>query len=244
MTLRTISTPLDPLTLTEWRDTVAGWCGVAYANIDSAAQTELNRYIEEAHDYISKRFGHEPWTMQEWSVSLASGTATFTLDAAVRTVMTITESNGTTTRVVQPATKREYLEAWGSGAQTHPWNSQTDPHYLFDGVDNSDPPVQQWKRVPTPDTALTITVLGRPYFGLIASENYTHLPAGVTKELRHHIRAEWAAYKSDYDKAEREMRLAEHYISATQVNDIPEGGVEAARVVDTPDDFYREMGGP
>ena len=214
--------------------------GVAYASLKTAAKTELDRYIDEAHDYISKRWAHEPWALREWTVSLASGTATFPLAVDVRHIELITESDGTNKRTTKIVTKADYHRAFDGGT-AHPWDQQDDPRYFFDGMDDSNPPKQQWKRAPKPTAALTLTVVGRPYFGMIGTDTYTELPPSTVTELRHHLRMLWAAFRKDDEDMRREQALREDAIRASQVNDNPTGAAEVAIRPDMPAEAYNEM---
>ena len=135
---------------------------------------------------------------------------------------------------------------WGSAAeQTHPWErTASDPRYFFDGMDTSNPPVMQWKRTPAANAALTITILGRPYFDTLASGTYTELPTVVVPAIRHHLRLLWAAFEKDYEAAQFEAGLREDAVATAQINDNNEGAHEGSRVVGLPADFHSEMGGP
>lgn len=244
MTLRTATTTLDPLTLAEWRNTIATWLGISYANIDTSAQTELNRMIDEAHEYISQRFGHEPWTMREKSLSLASGTGTLSMDADVRHVILITETYSGSTREAILTTKADYLAAWGEGFDTHPWNGQTEARWFFDGMTSDNPPQQQWRRVPTPDGAVTGTALVRPYFTLLGTTGdtqYTELPPHAVSALREHLRALWALFERNYEAYGIHRQAREEQLAAMAQSDNPAGAVEQPIEITTPSVFRKEM---
>ncbi len=247
MTLRTITSPYDNETLTEIRNRVATKIGIAYANWDPNFATAVNRYIDASAEYLAERFPDAWWLMQEESLSLASGTATLSLSSAARSVIIIIETYDGSTRTVKPATKRGFYEAWGAGATTHPWNSQTEPHWLIDGVTSDNPPKIQLKRVPTPDAAVTGTALCRPYMTLrdtTGDASYTHIPANAAEALFEYVMSKVHAYRSEYDKAQFHKGALEDEIRTLQIGNDPEGGMEAARIVDAPDDFYSEMAGP
>lgn len=242
MTLRTTSNPLVPLTHAEWRTTISSWCGVSYANQSSTVQTELDRLVNEGHDYISKRLGHDPHAKRRWTPSAPSTTdGTFTLPSDVRIVKFITESDGTTTRDGTLVLEDDYLAAWGDGKTTHPWQEGTRPYYFFEGMSSANPPVQQWKRVPTPTTSLTVTVMGYPLFGLGENDTYNELPATLVAETRHHIRAEFAAYQRDYETAAKEMALRDACLAVSEKKEMQPGAAEVARYSYPPDSFFREL---
>ncbi len=95
MTLRTITSPYNPLTQALMRGYIGTALGQLYASMDSVLQTEVDRIIDASAEYVTKRFGHEPWTMHEIaSATLASGTAVAEFAAAVRQVITIIEPQG------------------------------------------------------------------------------------------------------------------------------------------------------
>jgi len=247
MTLRTVTTPYDPQTTAEIQAAVATKIGRAYSGWDTVFQTEVNRIIDNSGEYITKRFGHEPWMLHELSLSLAASTATLTLAAAARQVMTIVETYDGTTRLVTPTTKREYLLAWGAGATSHPWSQQSQPYWFLDGMDDSNPPLQQWKRVPTPDKAITATALVRPYLTLRSTTGdtqYTHLPAHAAAALMEYVYEKVLMFMGDYEQAAQHKRSMEDEIAANLIADAPEGAWETAREVGYPSWAHTEMGGP
>lgn len=246
MALRTTSTPLDQLTLTEWRNTIADWCGVSYANLSTSHQTELNRYIEEAHDYITKRMAHLPWAQRVSAPTLSASSTTVSMPADFRTMLRITETeSGSTTNAIV-VTKLDWYEAWGTGGRTtHPWaESSAVPRWYFDGMTSDNPPVAQWKRANTSTNAITLSFLYVPYFGLVSSDSYTELPAGAVPEIRHHIRGLWAAFRQEYEKANAEFALREQHIAASNVADNKDGAADWPLYVDAPSTFYLECEGP
>lgn len=243
MALRTTSNPLAPLTHAQWRTTVCAWIGVAYSQQHGDAQAELDRIVNETHDYISKRLGHDPYAKRRWTPSAPSlSDGTFTLASDVRIVRTITESDGSTTRDGAVVTEEDYRAAWGAGHATHPWQSGTVPYYFFEGMTADNPPVQQWKRVPTPTAALTVTVTGYPYFGKGENDTYTELPATLTAESRHHARSRFAAFQRDYATAREEAALRDDCIAASAAKDAPHGLAEVPRMTSPPATFWSELG--
>ncbi len=241
MTLRAAATAIAPLTLTNWRDAICGWLGVAYADLGTVAVAEIDRYIDEAHEFISKELGHEPWTKREASISLASGTATFLAAADVRQMIVIVETYAGDTRRVKPTTKEDYLAAWGEGSVAHPWATQKTPLYFLDGMSDANPPVQQWKRVPTPDASVTGTILYRPYFDTLATGSYSELPASCRSMIREKIRQSWALFTSDYEKASAHRSFLRDEIATHLKSDDTDGAWEAPREVELPDWASREM---
>jgi len=245
MTLRTVTTALDPLTLTEWRSTLAAWIGETYSGLAATAKTELNRYIDEAHEYITERWGHEPWTQREASLSLASDVAVLALAVDVRQVILITEVYNSDTRVADLTTKRDWMMAWGTGGFTsHPWSTQEEPHWFFDGMDDSNPPKQQWKRVPTPDAAVTGTVLFHPYFTLLTGSGdaqYSELPPHAVAPLRETIRLKWARFTRDTEGIQLATQAREDELAAVDVADNPKEGHEGPITIDLPNVFKSEM---
>lgn len=243
MSLRTTSNPLVPLTHAQWRTTIGAWNGVVYADTSATTQTELDRLINEAHDYISKRLGHDPYAKRRWTPTAPSTTdGTFTLPSDVRIVKFITESDGETTRDATLVLEDDYRQAWGSGHTVHPWQEGVTPYYFFEGMTSDNPPLQQWKRVPTPLVALTVTVVGYPIFGLGENDTYTELPATLVAETRHHIRSEFASFQRDYETAGREAALRDQLLAATASKEMQHGAMEAPRYGQPPAAFFRELG--
>lgn len=248
MTLRTVTSPYDLQTLGEIRDQLGTYLGTAWANIPTAAQTVYGRIIDASADYLSKRFGHEPWCTAEESLSLAADVAILSLSAKTRHVITIIETYDSKTRVVTPTTKREWRLAWGrGGASSHPWDDQTVPHWFFDGMTDDNPPRQQWKRAPTPDKAITGTADVRPYFTLVGTTGdtqYTHLPATAATALMDYVFEKVEKFGRNWDAMAAHKASFEDELAATEMSDNPEGGIEAGRLVEPPESFNMEMGGP
>ena len=249
MALRAVTAALDPLTLAEWRDRVCFWIGVTYTNLSDIAKTELNRLIDEVHDWVSKEYGHEPWARRVWTIggsdfsSPSTSDGIFTLPADCRHIIRIQESeNGT--GVVGNITKMEAWMSVGAGATAHPWNLQDQSFYFFKAMSNDNPPVQTWQRVPTPTTALSaMTILGRGYFTLLTGTgdgSYTEIPAQLVPEMSHHAKALWASYRGDYQKTSAEMSLRNDAVRSTQINDAPDGA-EVLIEPQPPQEFFDEM---
>lgn len=246
MTQRTITSPYDPETLAEIQARIAAHLNVSSwsAGLSSAHQTSFQRIIDASADYLVRRYGHEPWMLHELSVSLAANTATAEIDYLVRQLVLINETYSSTTRVATPTTKREYMLAWGSGATTHPWNTQTEPRWYYDGMSADNPPKQRWTRVPTPDKAVTAAFLVRPYMTLLSTsgdQTYTHIPAEHAEQLFHWILYKVSLENKSYDEAQIQKAAMEDEMQATLVNSAPEGAVETAREVGVPDFIWREM---
>lgn len=243
MTLRSSGgSPFDPLTLTEWRNTIATWVGVPYSSQNSSITTELDRMIDEAHDYISKRKGHDPWTQREATFTLAASTATASLGYDVRTLIDIAESYSGNTQLATITTKRDYLLAWGKTPRaSHPWDDQNKPYYYFDGMTSDNPPKQQWKRVPTPDATVSVTYVYHPYFELLASGSYAELPAHAVAEIRAYIKYRWQMEYGDQQKAMGYKSMLEDELRASSVADDQYGASLHAIGIELPAQFQNEM---
>ena len=250
MSLRGVTATLDPRTLTEWRNAICTKFGVAYASLSTAIQTELNRMIDETHDWVSKKYGHEPWARRVWTLSgtdfTAPSTTTglFTLPVDCRHIMKIQESE-TGTGAVGRMTKMEYWMAAGEDLAAHPWSNQSQPYYFFKAMSDDNPPAQTWQRVPTPSsTFTTMTIIGRGLFDLLGtsgSSQYTEMPPDRTAEAWHYLAARWYSFREEYDKAAIEMQLAEKAIVDTMINDAPDGAEVQIRPA-PPAEFFDEMG--
>jgi len=244
MTLRTITSPYDLQTLAEIRGTVAVQIGRAYDDWDTTFQTEVNRIIDGSFEYLIKRFGHEPWFQIEDSLSLASGTAILTLSASVRHVILITETYESTTRVADMTTKRDWMMQWGHGFDTHPWSTQEDPHWFYDGMTGDNPPQQQWKRVPTPNQTVTGTALCRPYLTLLGTTGdtqYTHVPANAATAATDYILYRVSKLKQNWEAMQVHKAAMEDEMNALDVADNPDEGHEGPVTIDLPTVFKKEM---
>lgn len=250
MVLKTTTTPLARLTQTQWRDEFVTWLGLnSYTNDLSAAQkTDLNRYIDASHEYVDKRFGHEPWAMREQTLSLVDGTATYALRADTRTIMLITEVNTSSiTRRVHVTSKKEWAGKWKGGSETHPWNVQTVPHWFLDGMDSSQPPVQQWKRQPSPDSTVAgtnnVTVYYRPYYNLLGSgeDSFTDLPANAVEAIRMHLLYKWAVRNKEWADAAQYKAAREDEIGAEAIADNKPDASEELFGIGMNEDLTTEM---
>lgn len=244
MTLRTASAPYDPLTLDEWKATLGSWVGVAYASLSSTSQTEMVRIINDVHEFISQKFGHDPHAKREWTLTAPSTTdGTTTLAVDVRNLEAITETDAAgDRRPVSVTTKLDYYAAMNATSDSdEPWTYQESPHYFFDGWDNSDPPAQQWRRVPTPGETLTVKAVGTCYFGVLETDVYTQLPPSFVPAIRDFCRSEWAAFTKDKESADYYEARAERKVADLSKNDVNEGNVGVSRVVEPPSEFYDEI---
>lgn len=245
MTLRTASAPYDQHTLDEWKATIGSWIGVTYANLSSASQTELVRLINDVHEFISQKFGHDPHAKREWTPTAPDTTnGLMTLAVDVRQVEAITETDAAgDRRVVTISTKLDYYAALNNtSGDDEPWTNQETPVYFFDGWDNSDPPAQQWRRVPTPDETVVTKVLGTCYYGVLETDAYTQLPPSFVPAIRDFIRSEWSAFTKNKEDADFYEARAERKVADLSKNDVNEGNVGVSRVVGLPDDFHTELG--
>ena len=245
MANKSVVSAFDPKTLTEWRNTLAFWVGVAYANLDSTtggAQDQFNELIDEAHDLVDSMFAHEPWSRFRKSLSLAADTATLALDYDVREPMVITETYNGQTKQVVIQFMEDYDMAWGGGGRdTHPWASQDDPHWVIDELSSDAPPKIQLTRYPTPDLAITGTALCRPYFGLLAAsgeDQYTYLPRHARRVIKPELIKSWAVMTQDWEAVNQLRQERQDQLMNAEVST---GGAEQAITIKMPDDIIREM---
>jgi hypothetical protein len=224
-TLKTTTLPLDQLLLSEYRTTFADvWLGVAYANMDTNEQTELNRMINEAHEYISQRAAHHPWGIREQtSQTVSAGTDTvYEMPADFRHVISIKETgtNATWSGRVTFSDKDEWYKA---EQDTHPWVSRTVPIWFFDGMTAAAPPVQQWRRIGKDNTGAEIHILYRPYFSLLTTtadnDRYTQLPAAEVKAIKHEFMHQWKLFEGEFEAAGHYRSAREDAIAALETND-------------------------
>ena len=225
MPLKTTTAPLDLLTLQEWRDQFAAWVGVSYSNLDSTAQTELNRIVNEAHEKISARAAHYPWGQgEQTSQAVAAGTdTTYAMPAEFRHVIDIMETgtNATWRGRVTILDKSDFYQNRGTG-DDHTWVTRTIPVWFFDGMTNAEPPVQQWRRLGVDNTAAEIHVLYRPYFSLLTTSgdtSYTQLPAAEVAAIREECRYKWALFTKDYEVAAIHRQARDEEIATLEIND-------------------------
>jgi len=241
--IRTITSPYDPQTLTELQTFIATYVKTAWASLDSNLQTIYQRFIDDGFEYLTKRFGHEPWMQHRESFSLASGTAEFSPSVACRLVMRLTETYDSNTRLVRIATWKDYDEAWGAGAASHPWNSQTAPVYVYAGMSTDNPPKQRWLRFPTPDAAVTGSVLCRPYLTLIGSsgdQTYTHMPPNAAVALTDYVKMRVNHFNKNYEAAAMDKQILEDEIHVNY-EDNQLGAAELPFEVGTPSWVDGEM---
>lgn len=244
MAIRTITSPYDPETLSELQTFVAEYKKTAWSSLPSNIQTIYQRFIDDSFEHLTKRFGHEPWMQHRESFSLASGTAEFSPSVACRQVMRLTETYDGTTRLVRIATWKDYDEAWGTGATTHPWNTQTEPVYLYAGMSTDNPPKQRWLRYPTPDAAITGSVLCRPYLTLIGSsgdQTYTHIPPNAAAALKDEILYRIEKFDRNFESAGVHRQAMEDEIQTINQSDNPMGAAELPFEVGTPAWVNTEM---
>lgn len=251
MALKTTSAPLARLTLTQWRDEFVTWLGFnSYTNdLTTAQKTILDRFIDGSHEYVDKRFGHEPWATREQNLSLVDGTATYTLNADMRTVILMTETNTSSiTRRVHVTSKAEWFGRWKGGSETHPWNVQTVPHWFFDGMDSSVPPVQQWKRQPSPDSTVAgtnnVTVFYRPFYNLLATsgqDSYTDLPANAIDAIHMRLLHKWSLWQKDWPAAAQYKAAMDEEIAANAIADNRPDASEELFGIGMNDDLITEM---
>lgn len=249
MALRDTSSALAPETLARWRQTIGSWCGVDYDNMDTAAQTELNRLIDEAHDWVSSNHGHQTWAQRVWTVggsdftAPSTSTGLFTLPSDCRHIVSLQESEDGTGAAGQITTMVDWMAA-GAGETSHPWDNQNTPRYFFKAMSDANPPVETWQRQPIPSSAITaMTIVGRPFFeplGTSGSSQYPGIPPQYTPQLRHHLRAQWAAFTQEYEKVGIETQLRDDAVRSVQINDAP-FGAEQPMSLEPPIEFEQEL---
>ena len=244
MTLRATSTPLDRLSETELRNTVAEWSGIPYADLSTVSQTELNRMIDSTYEYISERSGHFPWAKREYTVALAADVQVLPMPADFRSMKIITETAAGKTSVAYITDKETWRRAWGTiGRVTHPWEDEAIVRWFFDGMDDSAAPLQQWKRHAAPTAAITMMFDYVPYFGTAASA-LPEIPAHGMGPITHHLRGLYAAWRRQYDVVKEEFSIREDLLAANQIADDQHGAADIDRIADAPPYFFRELSGP
>lgn len=228
MALKTTSTPLDPLTLTEWRDTIASWLGVAYASLSSSAQAELNRIVNEAHEKISQRAAHYPWGQRRTTIAVTGDNVgqddddnyQYLMPADFRRLLVISESSSGTRYRAKQAEYLDYLNA-ADGVATHPWAADaSNATWFFQGMSDAQPPRQTWVRVGGPATA-TAVVVYVPYLALLSTgaDSYTVLPAAEVAAIREEARYKWALFSKDYEAAAVHRQAREDEIASLEIGD-------------------------
>lgn len=229
MAIRTVTSPYDHNTLAELQAMIAQYIGRSWSSLDSAAQTVYQRFIDESFEHLTKKFGHEPWMQHRESFSLAASVNEFSPSLVCRVVMRLTETYSGQTRLARIATWKDYDEAWGTGADSHPWNDQTDPVYVYGGMSTDNPPKQRWLRYPTPDAAVTGSVLCRPYLTLIGSsgdQQYTHIPPAAAAALTDLILFKIDKFTKNFTSAQMHKAAAEEEIALNNAHDNPIGAAE------------------
>ena len=245
MTLLTVTSPYDPLTLTEIRNEIAVEIGLPYASWDPTLQTSINRVIDSSAEFVVKTMGYPEWAIHEESISLAANVAVLSLSAVARHVVTIQEVYDGVTRTVNPTTKKDYLERYGSaGGTSDPWNDQAAPKWFQDGRTGDAPPQIQLKRAPTPAKALTGTALVRPLLTIrstVADDTeYGHMPAEAQEMMMSYIKRKVALIRKDYEAAGAwggDMALEQRALEIAETTE----GWEAPSTIDYPNFVDREM---
>lgn len=223
MTLKTSSSPLDRLTLAEWRQSAAVWLGLsAWTDIDSVLQTEVERFLNEAHDSISKRAAHYPWGTRETTKTVSAGTdTTYAMPADFRHHVSIVEETSTAKTVASVSDHESFMLAH-DGTSAHPWTYRNTPVWFFDGMDDSAPPVQQWRRVGAGNSGATARIRYRPMFGLLntsGSDQFTDLPAPEVGAIRAKFFLMVARFRGDTEKVAIWKDAMEEAIAENEIND-------------------------
>lgn len=226
--------PFDHPTLAEWRITLGLHVGETYASMSTNEATEFDRMVNEAMEYVSKRFAHEPWMLEETTLSITSGNdTTYSMPAAFRHVVVITEEATTTTFRARASTKADFLNAWSTGATTeHPWKPQPTSTWFFDSMTDDVPPVQQWRRIGQDAAGNTARVLFRPYFGALAAsgqDQYPVMPPSAMAAVKNKFAHAWSIFKKRFEEAAVYKQDLEDEIATQQINDL-----------DTHEDPYRQ----
>lgn len=245
MTLKSTSSPLDQMLLTEWRTQVCGVKGIDYDSQATAWQTMFNDTVNRAFEYLSQRAAHHPWGQQETTLTVLSGTdSLYSMPAAFRNIVSVYEvsADGTVLNGVAfpgPEGKRSFFEAKGRNAG---WESSSTPRWFFDGLTSDQPPVQQWRRVGIANAGATAYVLFHPYFNILSTSGqdaYPYLPAAESSALLHRILSQLAAAEKDWQGAQFHKGLMEDEIAALEIAD--RQTVDAPLRMGTDPDFERQM---
>ena len=243
-TLKTAQTPLAAQTLAQWRTEAGLWIGETYSSLSTDLKTTFDRLLNEAHDYISKRAAHQPWGVEETTLTLTAGVDTlYAMPASFRHLILIVEeeAGGAKTRVEQ-TTKIDYMNA-ETGSTAHQWATNTVPKWFFDGYTTAEPPVQQWRRIGTDKTGATARVQFRPYFGVLAASGqdaYTVLPAAEVPAIRAQFQYSWALFRKNFDEAGVYRQVRDDEIAANEIND--RVTVEDPPMQGLTESFLRELG--
>ena len=227
--LRTTATPLDRLTLQEWRDRIATFIGVTYAATSPAHQTEIGRLIDEAHEFISKALGHRPFLRRTTTLSLVADQELYAMPADFRTVRHVLEGTGTDLRRAILSDEEEYWDHFpnqGSGETGHDWDDQQAPHWIYRGLDDSNPPVHVFQRVPTPTSVEAgtdnVTVVYRPLMELLTTSTFNELPASLQSAVSSHVLYKWQMFNKNYEQAAAWKQDREEEIARANINDTRE----------------------
>lgn len=240
MTLRTISDPLDRLSLSEWRTDLCLWIGRAYSSLDSGQQGMLDRIIAETQDYLLKRAAGQPWGEREQSSqTVSSGTdTTYAFPADMREIVWIREESSTRVLLAQLTRKRDYGNAGTDyGASEHPWTSSIRPYWFYDGANSASPSAQQWRRIGADNAGATLRLFYIPYLSLSDPE----LPASEVSAARDHARLKWAVFSKDWTAVPFLRQAREDEIAATDILDRTTVDVPQSQGLDPA--FLRQMGG-
>ena len=246
MTLRTITSPYDPLTLTEIRNEIAVMVSIPYASWDSTFQTSVNRVIDSSPEFVIKALGFPEWAIHEESISLSASVAVLSLSAASRRLITVQETYDGVTRTVQAVKKKDYNERYGeAGATSDPWNDQDAPKWFQNGRTDDNPARIEIKRAPTPAKSLTGLAFTRPYLTMSTTAadddtSFSHMPAEAQDMAMSFIKRKVNLIRQDYEAAGRwgeDMQLEQRVLEVSEARE----GWEAPRAVDAPDHVAREM---
>ena len=205
MTTKTTSAPLDRLTRTEWRDAIAFTIGVAWSGLPTTHQTQIDRIINEAHEKLSQMLGHQPWAIRHYSFSTVASQAEYAVPADFRHMLSIVET-GTDSSKERPFIARDASDYANAHDQTdtHPWDVRDKATWFYNGMDDSTPPVQEWKRAPTPTGVFTVETTYRPRFSLLAdsgTDQFALLPAELSSSIRHEAASKYFAQTRDFEAA-------------------------------------------
>lgn len=239
MTLRTISDPLDRLSLAEWRTDLCLFIGRSYSTLDSGQQGVVDRIVAETQDYLLKRAAGQPWGEREYaSATVSAGTdTTYAFPADLREVGWIREESATRVLLAQLTTKRDYGNAGlDYGASQHPWTTNVRPCWFYDGANSASPSAQQWRRLGADNSGATIRVWYVPYLSLSDPE----LPASEVAAAREHARYKWAIFSKDWTAAQFLRQAREDEIAATDILDRTTVDAPVSQGIDPA--FLRQMG--
>jgi len=223
MTVKTTSLPLDPLTLSEWRDAAAFTIGVGYASHSAEAQARLNRIINEAHEKVSQLFSHQPFAIRPGTITTVADQAAYAMNADFRHMLSMVEVDS------QNAETRPYIardvsdfENAVDGTNTHPWATRDKATWYFNGMTGAEPPVQEWVRTPIPTSVFTVRIQYRPYLALLntsGSDSYTVIPAGFSSMILNEIQMKWHAQTKNFEAAAAFRAMRDDDFEALTRND-------------------------